>query len=150
MLRPYKDQVGKLTIGVGHLIQPGESFGDHITKEQAGDLLARDVARFEAAIAQYIKVELNQNQFDALTSLCFNCGVGPLLGGVGKALNAGDYATAADRFLEWRNAGGKPILLSRRQRERALFIEPIAQEPIATTMFDLRSLVDITPHREDA
>lgn len=166
-LRIYLDQVGKPTIGVGHLIRPGEDFSAGLTREQAADLLATDVGRFEADITRYVHVPLGQNQYDALVSLCFNCGAAPLLGGVGRALNQGDYALAGARFLDWRNAGGQPILLGRRQRERAVFDRPDETEerpagapdlsahettddpPVYPDppAIDTRLLLDFTPHR---
>jgi len=38
-----------------------------------------------------------------------------------KLLNNGDYKSAANEFPKWKNAGGKPVLLKRRLREKALF-----------------------------
>ena len=67
-------------------------------------------------------MQLNQNQFDALVSLVFNIGTGAFARStLLKRLNVGDYNGAAEAFLMWRNAGGKPILLNRRKREKALF-----------------------------
>ena len=45
ILKPYKDIAGLRTIGVGHLIKPGENFPDgvEITKEKALEILANDV-----------------------------------------------------------------------------------------------------------
>ena len=77
VLHVYNDQTGHPTIGIGHLIQPGESFEGDITEQQALELLATDVARFEEAVNSY-RLPLTQNQFDVLVDFSFNCGVGNL------------------------------------------------------------------------
>ena len=77
VLHSYQDQAGYPTIGVGHLIKDGEDFPDQITREQAMELLASDVARFEAAVSGY-GLDLTQNQFDVLVDFAFNAGEGAL------------------------------------------------------------------------
>jgi lysozyme len=135
VLRPYKDQVGKWTIGVGHLIQPGESFGESITQEQADALLARDLDRFERAIWDRVPVALTGNQFDATASFAFNCGTGVLINSTFmRALVCGDFKGAADGMLLWTKGPSGvelPVLRRRRARERALFLKP--DEPLAVT-----------------
>ena len=42
VLKPYRDSLGFLTIGIGHLIKKGESFGV-ITKDQAISILEEDI-----------------------------------------------------------------------------------------------------------
>lgn len=67
--------------------------------------------------------QINQNMFDALISLAYNIGVGALAkSSVIRHLQNGDKLASANAFLLWKNAGGKPILLSRRQRERSVFL----------------------------
>lgn len=129
ILHVYADVVGIPTIGIGHVVLPGEDFSKGITHEQAIELLRKDVAKFEEAIEKYVKVPLNQNQYDALISLVFNVGSGVLQESrstLAKKLNAGDYAGAADQFLLWCNAGGKRNqgLYNRRISERKLFLKP--------------------------
>lgn len=41
---PYKDSLGKLTIGCGHLVLKNENFNDGITEKEADILLSRDLA----------------------------------------------------------------------------------------------------------
>jgi lysozyme len=77
VLPPYLDQAGYPTIGVGHLVKDGEDFPNQITRDQAMDLLAADVARFEAAVNGY-GLDLTQNQFDVLVDFAFNAGEGAL------------------------------------------------------------------------
>lgn len=132
VLRVYKDVVGIPTIGVGHVLLPGESFPNGITREKALEILAKDVAKCEAAITKYITQPLNQNQFNALASFTFNCGTGALqTSTVRRKLNNGDYQGAADALLMWNKAGGKfnRGLANRRADERKLFLAPVVSPP---------------------
>src|SRR5579864_8252343 len=70
---PYNDAGKEPTIGFGHLIKPGEQFTT-ITRNQALDLLTKDVHFAEDAVNTLVKVRLTQDQFDALTSFVFNTG----------------------------------------------------------------------------
>lgn len=48
-----------------------------ITAAQADEILSRDLALFEKAVASSVTVPLKQNEFDALVSLAFNIGQRP-------------------------------------------------------------------------
>lgn len=67
-----------------------------------------------------IAFPLNQNQFDALTSFCYNCGNGSLQ----KLVSGRDAATIADKLLAYNKGGGKVLagLTKRRNEERELFL----------------------------
>lgn len=125
-LKAYPDSVGVWTIGVGHTSAAGLPKvykGLTITAELADGILTIDLKKFEKAVIDAVKVNLTQNEFDALVSLCFNIGTGAFKGStVVRKLNSGDKKGAADAFLLWKNAGGKPILLKRRQAERLQFL----------------------------
>lgn len=116
------------TIGVGHTSAAGPPHvtpGMTITAAQADDILSNDLLAFEAQISPAIHISLADHEFDACMSLAFNIGARAFLGStVRHKLNAGDKAGAADSFLMWGNAGGKPILLPRRKAERAQFLTP--------------------------
>ena len=136
-LVPYDDPAGYPTIGVGHLLTPGEKtsgeisindepvlFADGITQEQAMDLLARDLERFERAVNEDVTVDLTQNQFDALVSFAFNIGTknfkeSTLL----RKLNQGKHGEVPDQMRRWVKAGGKTIqiLVNRREKEIELW-----------------------------
>ncbi len=125
VLHVYRDPAGYPTIGVGHLIKPGETF-DTITEEEALQLLARDLAVAENAVNQMVRVPLIQNQFEALVSFVFNVGSGnfqksTLL----KLLNQGHYDAVPGELAKWRKAGGQvlPGLVARRRREGELWAE---------------------------
>lgn len=125
VLRVYKDPVGIPTIGVGHVVRPGESFPNGITKEESRELLRKDVAIAEDAVNDAVKVPLSQDQFDALVSFTFNVGTGALRKStLLRLLNQGDYQGAADQFPKWRMAGGKVLqgLVNRRKAERQTFM----------------------------
>ena len=133
ILKIYRDPVGLATIGIGHLLTPYDKdsgrFINGITMEQALDLLAVDVQRFENIIRQHITVELNQLMWNATCSILFNCGGAPVsTGSFGKAINAQQWNQITDTMCMWSKAGGKtlPLLLNRRKREAAIFMQGVA------------------------
>ena len=120
--RAYRDTQGYYTIGVGHLIKPEEQhlIDATLTEAQVQELLRHDLNLCEKTIDEVVKVPLNQNQYDALYSLCFNIGVPKFrTSSVVRKLNASDYKGAADAILLWN----KPeVLVKRRKAEKALFL----------------------------
>ena len=68
----YRDNGGVLTIGFGHT--KGVCQGDVITTAQADQYLGQDLADAEFEV-NGLGLELNQNMFDVLVSLVFNCGL---------------------------------------------------------------------------
>lgn len=127
-LTAYQDSVGVWTIGYGWT-QPvdGKTVGKGmtITQQKADDLLKQGVVQYESGVSTLVKVQLNQNQFDALVDFAYNLGVNALKGStLLKKLNAGDYAGAANEFTKWNKAGGKELagLTRRREAEKSLFL----------------------------
>lgn len=122
-LEPYQDIKGIWTIGYGSTRTVNASTLP-ITQEQAEAFLLSDIEDAEQAIEDNINVVLTDNQFGALTSLVYNCGVAPLKGHLGQFLNADNYERAADAFLQWDHCNGVVVngLLERRQKERDLFL----------------------------
>lgn len=131
-LTAYTDGAGVWTIGVGHTsaaAAPVVKAGMTITAKESDEILARDLAVFERAVNDAVKVKLNQNEFDALLSLAFNIGAGAFKNStLVKRLNAGDRIGAADQFLVWNKitVNGKKQelkgLTTRRQAERKQFL----------------------------
>ena len=120
--KAYADSKGLMTIGVGHLIKPDEAHLKEATLsiDQVEELLQSDLKWCDEVVTQAIKVPLNQNQYDALYSLCFNIGATHFREStVVKKINQGDLAGAADAILMWNKP---PELEGRRKRERALFL----------------------------
>ena len=66
-LEAYLDPVNIWTIGYGH-IQSAKQ-GMIISLEGAENLLRQDLVRYEDAVTKAVKIEINENQFAALTSL---------------------------------------------------------------------------------
>lgn len=123
-LRTYVCPAGKYTIGVGHLVKPGESFPDGITMGQAQEMLSQDLAGAERAVNGLVTAPINQAQFDALASFVFNLGEGALTRStLLKRINRSDMTGAAAEFGKWVLADGKalPGLVRRRKAEAALF-----------------------------
>lgn len=124
-LHAYQDSVGKWTVGYGHTF--GVYQGLVITQAQAESFLQSDVQKTATLVAPYIKVPVNQNQFDALVSFTYNLGIVRFAGStLLEKLNMGDYDGAAQEFARWNEAGGVVLagLVSRRAAERTLFLTP--------------------------
>ena len=135
-LKAYKCPAGIWTVGYGHTagVKPGMS----VTENEADKLLEKDLKSFEFYLVQSLnadEIEVNQNQFDALISFCYNLGVYTLvhgsrnapvdkIGSLWSALKAGDKQKAADAFLLYINKGSafEAGLRKRRSAERALFL----------------------------
>ena len=116
-LKAYKCPKGVWTIGWGHT--GGIKEGDTCTREQAEAWIRSDLQSAQTGLAKFINVPVSANQFIALLSLAFNMGVVDKCPKMLRALNAGDYDTAADEFLDVTN-GGLAGLVARRRREAAL------------------------------
>ena len=123
--KAYQDTKGLWTIGVGHLIKPDEKhlINTVLTDDQVHDLLRHDLSWCDEAITSSVRAPLNQNQYDALYSLCFNIGADHFKQSeVVKHLNQNDYNNAANAFMNWVT----PVVLKpRREKERKLFLTPI-------------------------
>lgn len=131
VLHPYNDP-WNATIGIGHLIHFGRVTSADIeryrgfTYADAIQLLREDVRQVEEQIRSKIHVELNQNQWDALVSLVFNCGPGILESEIGADINAKQFTAAANAWQAWCHGNGGIVLnglVRRREAERQLFLE---------------------------
>ena len=123
--KAYQDTRGLWTIGVGHLIKPDEQhlIKTVLTDEEVNNLLRHDLSWCDEAIRTSVKVPLNQNQYDALYSLCFNIGAnGFKTSTIVRLLNQGDYKSAAEHFMDWVRPS---VLIPRRKKEKALFLQDI-------------------------
>lgn len=137
VLRPYLDQAGVATIGVGTTRYPN---GDHVTMsdrnitlEVAQTFLEHDVLMTTQAVNEMIPSLLNQNQFDALIDFAYNEGTGALHGSTLLKLvkaNAADPCIR-DSFMMWDkiHKDGRLVysqdLAGRRNREADLYFTPI-------------------------
>ena len=122
-LTAYQDQVRVWTIGYGHTLDVAE--GQTCTKAEAEEFLSDDVQKCVYAINRDVKVELDQNEFNALVDFAFNLGIGALEHStLWKLVQAGDFNAAAEQFIKWDRAGGKEVagLMRRRLAEKAEFL----------------------------
>lgn len=138
----YNDAGNNCTIGYGHLVHIGPCNGHHpaeqeflggLTQEQAHALFKRDVAQYEAYVNQLITAPLNQNQYDALVSFCYNCGPGGLMQLAASAgLNQGKYdairSVMRRDFVKANNGVVLEGLIRRRELEAKLFETQIDDE----------------------
>ena len=125
--KAYKCPAGVWTIGYGHTKDVKK--GDTCTMAQAIEFLKEDLRVFEGAIDDLVKVELNQNQFDALVSFVYNVGSGAFQDStLRKFLNAGHFPLAAGQFDRWVYAKGVKLegLVKRRAAEKELFLAHVS------------------------
>ncbi len=128
VLKPYLDSVKIPTIGIGSTYYEDgrrvKMTDPTITKARAIELFHNVLDSYEKTVWSITRDDLNQNQFDALVSLCFNIGVNGFKGAtVVKRVNADpkDKSIAA-AFEMWHRAGTKAnLLLARRKREAKLY-----------------------------
>jgi lysozyme len=124
VLHPYLDTVGVATIGVGcTYYESGKKVtmaDPPITKERAILLFKNLLNNYELTVYSVTRDDINQNQFNALCSLCFNIGVNAFkTSTVVKKVNLNpNTLIIGDAFMMWK----KPKeLIPRRQREVKLY-----------------------------
>ena len=123
--KEYICPAGKITIGYGHVILPNEDFPQPMTRLDGELLLKKDLEPRESALNKFLKVKINQNQFDALISLIYNIGVenfkqSTLL----KFINDKLFDKLPDQFRRWKyiNKVVSKGLLNRREEEIKLWL----------------------------
>lgn len=98
LLKPYRDSVGKLTIGVGRNL---DDVG--LSLAEAEYLLDNDISRATAAVLARLPwaMHLDEVRRGVLINCCFNMGIGGLLGFTKMlaAFERGDYDEAARELL---------------------------------------------------
>ena len=133
------------TIGYGHVVKIGGemlkgkdnaakariAYPRGLTLAECETLLADDLARYAQAVESLVKVKTTDNQFAALVSFAYNCGINAFAGStLLDVLNKGYYESAANQFLVWNKAtvNGKKVVLNgltrRRKAEKDLFLKP--------------------------
>lgn len=103
-LKPYRDTVGKLTIGVGrNLTDKG------ISPTEAYELLQNDIAEVKAALVAHLPWvrALSDVRYRVLADMAFNLGIAGLLKfkATLTAVEAGDYHKAAEQMMRSKWAG---------------------------------------------
>ena len=141
----YLDSGGKATIGVGHLLTQSERSSGKITiagqdvkystwlsTSECHELLDQDLKSPEKTVNSFVKVPLNQNQFDALVSFTYNLGNTAFQNStLLKMLNAGSYIQVPGQFRRWIHDNGRVVqgLVNRREKEIVLWNTPITEYP---------------------
>lgn len=123
-LKAYQSAGGTWTIGYGHThgVTPNDTLP---SQEAATALLYEDLKEYTGYVNTYremgvIGFSLNQNQFDALTSFCYNRGSGTLR----ELVTERSAVAVADGMLSYILVNGEinKGLQRRREEERAMFL----------------------------
>lgn len=115
----YLDSVGVPTACYGET--DGVRKGDKFTEEDCDTLFYLKLGIISTMVDLAVTPDMPAQMHAALTSWTYNVGVSAMRSStLIKRANAGDFRGACDELLKWKWAGGKPILLPRRERERAL------------------------------
>lgn len=106
----------------GRTVRPG----DTITEPEARKLLRTLLIDYATVVQSSVTSAINQNQFDALVSLCYNIGkAGFLRSSVLKRVNENpnNFEAIEAAFKMWNTAGGavNSGLVKRRQAEADLY-----------------------------
>lgn len=129
--KPYICPAGIPTIGYGNTFyENGKKVtmqDPEITMERGIELLKFILVRFEQYVDSYCIDTITQNQFDALTSFCYNVGPANLKSSTllkKVNMNPNDPTIRAE-FMKWVKGGGKtlPGLVKRRTAEADLYFK---------------------------
>jgi lysozyme len=133
-LDAYIDPVGIPTIGYGSTYNYDAKrkvrLGDSITVQKAIEWLRKETKTIAPQIKALVKVPINQNQLDSLTSFVYNVGIGAFKSSTLLRLlnNGAPKSEVAAQFDRWNKGtvnGQKvilPGLVRRRSEEKALFL----------------------------
>jgi len=121
-LEAYKCAAGVWTIGYGHTKDVKE--GEVITKEEAESMLVHELQEYCSDVDIAVKVDLKQNEFDALVSWTYNLGPTNLNSSTMlRVLNEGKHDDVPTQIKRWNKAGGEVLkgLIRRRNAEALMF-----------------------------
>ncbi len=129
-LKSYQCSAKKWTIGFGNTFYEDGSPvlpGHAISKEKADQLFDLISDEFASKVAKLVPSHINPNQFGALVSFAYNCGIVNLQKStlLKKVIaNHNDPSIRAE-FLKWNKAGGKVLagLTRRREAEANLYLK---------------------------
>lgn len=132
-LTAYKCPAGIPTIGWGSIKYPDNKpvkLGDTISQLRADDMLKWEVELKAQGVTKHLlNTKVNQNQFDALVSFAYNCGVGALGSStlIKKVRNNPNDPSIRTEFGKWNKAAGKELagLTRRRKLEADLYFKPM-------------------------
>ena len=128
-LKPYKCPANIWTIGYGNTYYPDgskvKSTDPVITAQKAEELLRFLVQSYEKSVDSFCRDDISQQNFDAICSFAYNCGVNNLKSSTllkKVNLNPADPAIRLE-FMKWNKGAGKVLagLTRRRQAEADLY-----------------------------
>ncbi len=121
--KPYLCPAGVWTVGYGSTRGVTRDTPP-VTKEQAEEILRRDVKSAEAAVMRLCPSLKKQNRFDAIVSFTFNLGAGALQRStLRQKINRKDHLDVPPELMKWIHAGGRklPGLVARRAAEGYMY-----------------------------
>jgi len=122
MVVAYQCAAGVWTCGYGST--RGVQKGDVWSLEKAEMMLIDELEEYGNHVEEMVSIPLNQCQFDALTSWCFNLGPSNLRSStLLQVLNQGDYEGVPYQIKRWNKVNGQVNdgLIRRREAEALLF-----------------------------
>lgn len=127
--KPYLCPANVVTIGYGTTRYPNGkkvTLNDSpITEAVAIEYLKDCLIKFERDVDAFCRDDINQNQFDAIVSFCYNVGSSALKSStLLKKLNINpNDPTIAQEFAKWNKGGGRVLkgLVRRRKAEANLY-----------------------------
>lgn len=126
-LTAYYDTVGTLTIGCGHTSSAGPPEvheGMTITMSEAWRIFAEDSDEFEEVVNSVITEPMEQHEFDAFVSICFNLGESQFSGATFvESFNNGAPKEQVTEEIGWWNKPSE--IIPRRNGERTQFRDNI-------------------------
>lgn len=153
MLTSYKCPAGIWTLAFGHTgLYKGKKIGPGITitKEEAETLLANDLESVAIRLEPLCPDNLNDNQFSALVSFAFNCGIHAFKTSTARRRMLNGDMVGAMEALKWFNkvtdpfTGEKEVLKGlarRREAEVELFNTPV-EDPLKERITRLEAKLD--------
>lgn len=124
-LTKYLDSVGVCTIGIGATRYEVPDLAKWpwdkaITVQEAFDLLKQSIVKYEIYIHNALEVNLEQHEFDALVSICYNIGPRAATSTFMKRINSYQSKDSiAKAILMWNKP---PEIIGRRKKEVDLFV----------------------------
>jgi lysozyme len=129
-LKAYQCSAKKWTIGYGNTFYEDGSAvlpGHAITQQKAEQLFELIANDFAAKVAKLVTAIVTMNQFGALVSFAYNCGIANLQKStLLKKVNANpNDPSIRGEFAKWNKAGGKVLagLSRRREAEASLYFK---------------------------
>lgn len=117
------------TIGYGHY-GPDVSENEWISLDEAEKYLKSDMMEFETEVnAWNFHYKWNQHEFDAMVSFAYNNGIGGFRNLIKNGTRTKEEISVKMLLYVTDGYNELPGLVTRRERERALFLLPCDEEP---------------------